>query len=186
MPCTLPKIKLTAAIPASTPLATGKRAPPKVRSEPPNATSSNTTMATPPARASRSTSDLIWVREATAKLPEPETTSLSSGGFRLSKRSRMVARVFSWASRSDPSARVVAMRTARPPSRETHTPPSLRGPCAGSMASAMRTVSPVGSRRITGLSMAPAGVPKSEVVSSMAMRSPSTVKRCTSTAGLSA
>jgi len=75
--------------------------------------------------------------------------------------------------------------TARGASRETQTPPSLRGARLGSIASAIRTVSPVGSRSRIGLINAPAGVPSSATVSSIAARNPSTVKRAGSTAGLS-
>ena len=189
MPCTLPNSRLTAVMPASTPLATGSTAMPRVRSEPPNAASIRPTMATPPAMARRSTSDLICVRDATAKVPAPDSTSrrpcVSCVVSSLPKLRPTNCSAASCASRSAPSARVVATRIARAALRDTHTPPSTRGACAGSMASAMRRVSPVGSRRSTGLTIAPAGVPSRASVSAMPARKPSTVKRCASTAGLS-
>ena len=174
-------------MPTSTPVATGSIAMASVFSEPPKASSISPTIATPPATASRSTSDLICVRDATANVPAPETTSCnpSAADVPASKRPRSVCSACCCASRSAPSARVVAISTARVASRETHTPPALRGAVTGSIASAMRAVSPVGSRSSTGFNIAPAGVPSSAVVSSIAVRRPSAVKRAASTAGLS-
>ena len=78
---------------------------------------------------------------------------------------------------SAPSARVVATSTARGAWRETQTPFSIFGARAGVSASAMRSVSPVGSRKRIGLSSEPAGVPSSETVSSIASRRPAALKR---------
>ena len=175
-------------MPASTPLATGSEAVASVRSDPPKAASISTTMASPPKRASRSTSALICVREATAKVGVPERVTVNALArlpASASKPVRTCCRARCCASRSEPSARVMATSTARAAVRDTHTPASLRGACVGSIDSAMRTVSPVGSRQINGLMLTPAGVPSSAVVSSMAARKPATVKRSASTAGLS-
>jgi hypothetical protein len=57
------------------------------------------------------------------------------------------------------------------PSRATHTPCSVRGERAGISDSAMRCVSPLGSRSSSGLTALPAGVPSSEVDSAIASRS---------------
>jgi hypothetical protein len=81
---------------------------------------------------------------------------------------------------------VVKSSTARGAERETQTPSSIFGAWAGVIASAMRTVSPVGSRSRIGLISAPAGVPSSDKVSSIAARRPSGWKRAASTAGLRA
>ena len=87
---------------------------------------------------------------------------------------------------SAPSARVVATSSARGAVREAQTPWSMRGAFAGVSASAMRTVSAVGSRKKIGLSSAPAGVASSETLLSIASRRPATLKRAGSTAGLRA
>ena len=131
----------------------------------------------PPAAARRSTCDLIWPREATANVPEPDTSRRSSAGATAANSWRTRCSARSCASRSAPAARVVSTITARDASRDTQTCPSLRGAWAGNMLCAMRTDSPVGSRRITALIIAPAGVPSIDVVSSIPARRPSTVKR---------
>ena len=89
-----------------------------------------------------------------------------------------------WPSRSAPEARVCSSSKARGALRDTHTPCWLRGALPGSRDSAMRWVSPVGSRASSGLTSAPAGVPSSASVSSTASRSPAAVKRWALTAGL--
>ena len=173
-------------MPASTPLATGSSAMPSARGEP-KATSSKATIATVPAMASRSTSLWMRAREATPNTPGPLISSVRPGAVAASaaKRVRTSACACACPSRSPPSARTVASSSARGCSRDTQTPPSLRGAFAGSIASAMRTVSPVGSRQSSGLSGTPAGVPSSETVSAMPSRRPSTVNRSALTAGLS-
>ena len=123
-------------------------------------------------------------RDSTANLPAPETTSLSPGVGAASKALRMAARARCWPSMSAPSAAVVATSTARGAWRETQTPCSILGARAGVSASAMRSVSPVGSRKRIGLSSEPAGVPSSETVASIASRRPAALKRSASTAGL--
>jgi len=194
MPCTWPKASDTAAIPASTPVATGSIATASARSEA-KASQSSTTIVTVPQIASRSTSLLIRSRAATPKLPAPESTtrSVASASTFASGRCacwlKALPTAFSascWPSRSLPSARVVSTSTARGALRETQTPFSLLGACAGVSASTIRTVSPVGSRSRIGLISEPAGVPRSESVSSIAARTPSTSKRAASTAGLRA
>ena len=90
-----------------------------------------------------------------------------------------------WPSMSAPSATVVATSTARGALRETQTPCSTFGARVGVRASAMRSVSPVGSRNKIGFSSVPAGVPSSATVDSIASRRPAAVKCAASTAGLS-
>ncbi len=80
---------------------------------------------------------------------------------------------------------MVSSSKARGAVRATHTPSSLRGALAGISDSAMRCISPVGSRSSSGLTALPAGVPRSDSVSSIASRSPATLKRSGVTAGLS-
>ena len=96
----------------------------------------------------------------------------------------MAAMVASRASKSPPAARVCSTSKACSPLRDTQAPSTLRGPSPGTLASAMRWVSPVGSRSSKGLTKAPAGVPSSDKVSSMASRKPSARKRAGVTAGL--
>ena len=146
-------------------------------------------MTTPPSTARRSTSALMRSRAATPKLPAPESSRRSAGvvaAATLANASRIVARACCWPLRSAPSARVLMTSTARGATRETQTPFSTFGARAGSSASAMRIVSPVGSRNSTGLISDPAGVPSNARLSSIAARSPSALKRAASTAGLSA
>jgi hypothetical protein len=69
------------------------------------------------------------------------------------------------------------------PARDAQTPSSLRGALLGIRPSAMRTVSPVGSRSSSGLMALPAGVPSSDSDSLMPPRRPSAVKRWASRRG---
>ena len=128
--------------------------------------------------------DLLARRDAEAARPRDLEAQT---GRRDPARSRpaRAASARSWPSRSLPSARVRATSTARGAVRETQTPSFERGARAGVSASAMRTVSPVGSRNRIGLTRAPAGVPSSDSVSPIASRRPSLVKCAASTAGLS-
>ena len=183
-------------MPASTPLATGSKAMASERNEA-KASQSRPTIASVPQLASRSTSDLMRSRAATPKLPAPDTSRRSVSFASPAARPEVVSTGFAnaapiacsaacWPSRSPPSARVVITSTARGALRETQTPCSLFGDWAGVSASAMRTVSPVGSRNRIGLTSAPAGVPSRASVSSIAARRPAALKRAASTAGLSA
>ena len=124
-------------------------------------------------------------RVLTPNVPVPDTSRVNPCADCGANSWRMSCSARSWASRSAPSARVVATRIARAALRETHTPPSLRGPDPLFMASNRRTDSPVGSRNSTGLMSAPAGVPSSARLSAMPSRRPSLVKRCALTLGLS-
>jgi hypothetical protein len=138
-----------------------------------------------PAAASQWTSFSICARLSTPNTGAPLTSSFNSGLFSAAKLARTCWMATAWASRSAPGARTVATSKARPPWREAQTPSSLRGELLGISPSAMRTVSPVGSRSSSGLTAPPAGVPSSDKVSLMPSRRPSAVKRWAVTAGLS-
>jgi hypothetical protein len=122
------------------------------------------------------------IRRQSARRRRP--TTRSPGVSVCADAASTAASARCWPSRSAPSATVVATSTARGALRETQTPWSTRGARAGVSASAMRSVSPVGSRKRIGFSSEPAGVPSSEIVVSIASRRPATLKRAASTAGL--
>jgi hypothetical protein len=90
MPWTWPKPMLTAAMPASTPVATGSTAIASERSEP-NETSSSATMIALPAIARRSTSALICARDATPNTPAPD--SATRRPFAALRRERAADRI---------------------------------------------------------------------------------------------
>ena len=171
-------------MPTSTPVATGSIATPRAASEP-KASSSSALISTVPAMASRRTSVSICARLSTLNSGAPLICSASPPAFSSANPWRTRVMAACCASRSAPGALLIATSSARWPWREDHTPSSLRGALPGISASAMRTVSPVGSRSRIGLMALPAGVPSSDKVSPIASRSPVALKRCASTAGLS-
>jgi hypothetical protein len=139
-----------------------------------------------PAIASRSTSDLMVARESTAKTPAPVSSSCrpgrSSAGEAVAHQPlRLLLRVRGRRHRRGcwPPARRAACV------RDTQTPSSTRGAAAGSMASAMRTVLARGIAPQQRLDARAGGRPQQPHVSSIASRSPSTLKRAGSTPGLS-
>jgi hypothetical protein len=176
-------------MPATTPVATGSSATPRARSDA-KAASSSTLTTTVPALASQCTSRSMRARLSTLNTGAPLSCSTKpcacSGARRpgarwrwrpSGRRGRRRRRGW-W-----PSAAHAACRRVR--GRATHTPSSLRGARAGISDSAMRCVSPLGSRGSSGLMASPAGVPSSDMASAMALRRPSGVKRSGVTAGLS-
>ena len=180
MPWTAPKVRLTATMPATMPVATGSIAAASARSEA-KASSSKLPITTLPTIASKRTSRSICARLCAANTPGPLASSRNcgeagvAGALSAPKALRARAIAADCASRSAPAARVVASSSARGAVRATHTPCSLLGMLGAMSDSAMRCVSPVGSRASSGLSALPAGVPSSESVSSMASRRPAAV-----------
>ena len=189
MPWTAPKVRLTATMPATMPVATGSIAAASARSEA-KASSSKLPITTLPTIASKRTSRSICARLCAANTPGPLASSRNCGeagvadaagvagavsALSAPKALRARAIAVDCASRSAPAARVVASSSARGAVRATHTPCSLLGMLGAMSDSAMRCVSPVGSRASSGLSALPAGVPSSESVSSMASRRPAAV-----------
>ena len=175
-------------MPATTPVATGSMATSKAGREA-KATSINAPMSTVPAMASWCTSVWICARLSTPNSGAPLIWSVSPSRpgvpvFSAAKLLRTVSMVACWASRSAPGALLTVTSKARSPWREDHTPSTLRGALLGIRPSAMRTVSPVGSRSSSGLMAPPAGVPSRLSVSSMPSRSPAALKRWALTAGL--
>ena len=184
MPCTVPKPRLTATTPPSTPVTTGSVATASALNEA-NAASSSTLITTAPAMARRCTSLSMRARLSTENTGAPLICSVSPLAACGAKASRAPAMAAAAPSMSAPVALMVAISNARGASRATHTPCAVLGERDGISDSAMRCVSPLGSRSSRGRMALPAGVPSSEVASAMASRRPSAVKRCASTAGLS-
>ncbi len=131
-------------------------------------------------------------REATANTGGPlinnPTPRRSAGGIvaRLEANApRMAWHAACCASVSEPAARTCTMSSARAPSRELHTPRVVCGPRSGPRAARIVSISPVGSRVNSGLIRAPSGEASRSSESVIAVRSPSTVKRCAVTVSLS-
>ena len=172
-------------MPATSPVATGSSAAPRAATEP-NAISSSVLISSVPAIASRRTSRSMRARLSTPNNGAPLICSARPLAAKGANAARTRSIASACASRSAPGARTVISSSARGCWRDTQTPCSLRGALAGISASAMRCVSPVGSRSSSGLTALPAGVPSSDSVSSIASRKPCGVKRSALTAGLSA
>ena len=170
-PCTLPNTRLTVAVPATTPVATGKKAMSKALGDA-KANSSKQPITMPPTIDRWIASPLIWSRLCTENTGAPLSRSRGlapvMSRVAASKADCTLAMAMVSASRSLPGACVVASNTARGAEREVHTPASVRGALAGIRLSATPWVSPVGSRSSNGLTKLPAGVPSSDSVSAIA------------------
>ena len=139
----------------------------------------------------RTTSRMISARAATANTGGPLRVSVRRAAAAAGSDARAranAARTLSiarcCASVSEPSARVWSRSSAAAPSRELHTPSSVRGARSGPKASTIVSSSPVGSWVKSGFTSGPSGEASTSSEAAMAACSPAAEKRCALTAGL--
>ena len=136
---------------------------------------------------SRSTSRWIVARDDTANAPLPLTMTRDVVAFEpapisprtRAKRSSISSIACCCPSISEPALFVCAIRIARSPLADAQAPSKSRGRDSDPPASrsTKRIVSPVGSRGRIALSIIPAGDDRASMLSLIAARRPSTVKR---------
>ena len=130
---------------------------------------------------------LIVSRDVTENTPGPVITSFAEGvsPAAVSNACRIAPMACSWASVSEPAARVCTSIKAREPSPEAHAPSTSFGGDFRLNWSSNPTISPVGSRGNSDLTSSPAGEASRSMLSLRAACRPSTLNLAGVTAGLS-